>query len=547
MDFSYCPNLEELILVDCESLLDVHESIGNLERLVYLNMENCKNLRMLPNMCMLKSLETLNLSGCSNLDEMMKKMESVNVLETDGILSELRPRTSSSILTYLPCSLVRLSLRRCNLSDDAFAMDLSNLSSLQDLYLDDNPISSLPVFIKGLRRLHSLSLTRCERLESLVGLPKIGSLYVYGCISLKTITYQANELRALTYENQNGENRNVIEWEYYHKLEPIGRVDVEMMKLFSLHNLEMRKRFGLQNFKHRKELLFPAQVPLSLSLSLSLSHRKELPNIVVSVPCTQVLHQHGIYSTFFAGNEVPGRFSYKSTKSSISFIVPFLASHKILGLNIFATHAYERNLVKSGKPVLSIEVSNKSKGLKWIYGPRFYCPPRQRGEDVTMLIHWKMNNETIILECGDEVVVSVMSMEHQWIRVKEFGVELVQEHQDKMSTQHNTTPDPNDPFVIGGDLSLLEHISGYYSFCWFSEAEMKNVDLCRPKWLNTLVMESDKEEEQQKDLDHKIAAATARGNSCHLGGWRGLVTAAVFFLTLTLIVRPSISQKKKRQ
>ncbi|KAB2627248.1 TMV resistance protein N-like [Pyrus ussuriensis x Pyrus communis] len=184
---------------------------------------------------------------------------------------------------------------------------------------------------------------------------------------------------------------------------------------------------------------------------------------------------------------------------------------------------------------MSIEVSNKSKGLKWLYGLRFYGGPGGRGEDVTWLSHWKMDNQTIILECGDEVVVS------------EFGVELVQEHQDKMSTQHNTTPDPNDPFVIGGDLSPLENVSGEYEFCWFSEAEMKNTDFCRPKWLNTLIMDSDKEEEQQSDLDHKIAAASARGNNCHPGGWRGLVTAAVFLLTLTQIVRPSISQKKKRQ
>ncbi|TQD82740.1 hypothetical protein C1H46_031709 [Malus baccata] len=523
MDFSYCPNLEELILVDCESLLDVHESIGNLERLVYLNMENCKNLRMLPNMCMLKSLETLNLSGCSNLDEMMKKMESVKALETDGILSELRPGTSSSILTYLPCSLVELSLRRCNLSDDAFAMDLSNLSLLESLYLDDNPISSLPVFIKGLRRLDYLTLSRCERLESLVGLPKIGHVNVRGCISLKTITYQANELRALTYvgENHNGGNCNVIEWENYHKLEPIGRVDVEMMKLFSLHKLEMRKSFGLQNFRHVDWIWSPVQG----------------------------LYQHGIYSTFFVGNEVPGRFSYKSTKSSISFIVHFLASHKIRGLNIFATYASEMGwswTISDHLSLMSIEVSNKSKGMKWIYGSRFYRS--KEGEDITWVSHWKMDNQTIILECGDEVVVSVMKTKHiESFRVKEFGVELVQEHQDKMSTQHNTTPDPNDPFVIGGDLSPLENVSGDYYFCWFSEAEMKNVDFCRPELFKTLIMESDKEEEQQKDLDHKIAAARDRGNNCHLGGWRGLVTAAVFFLTLTQIVRPSISQKKKRQ
>ncbi|XP_068343302.1 disease resistance protein RUN1-like isoform X2 [Pyrus communis] len=515
MDFSYCPNLEELILVDCKSLLDVHESIGNLERLVYLNMEDCKNLRMLPNMCMLKSLEILNLSGCSNLDEMMKKMESVKVLETDGILSDLRPGTSSSILTYLPCSLVTLNLSRCNLSDDAFATDLSNLSLLQRLNLDDNPISSLPVFIKGLRRLDELSLSRCKRLESLVGLPKIGWLIVCDCISLKTITYQANELRALICV---GEQLNVIDWEYYHKLEPIGRVDVEMMKLFSLHNLEMRKRFGLQNFN-------------------------EVPWVWTPV---QGLHQHGLYSTYFAGNEVPGRFSYKSTKSSISFVVPFLASHKILGLNIFATYANEENYVPPD-PLVWIEVSNKSKGMTWVYGSKFYGLARE-GEDVTWLSHWIMDNQTIILECGDEVVVSVMTKRpHEYIRVKEFGVELVQEHQDKMSTQHNTTPDPNDPFVIGGDLSPRENVSGMYHFCWFSEEETKNTDFCRPKWLNTLIMDSDKEEEQRNDLDHKIAAASARGNNCRLGGWRGLVTAAIFLLTLTQIVRPSISQKKKRQ
>ncbi|XP_068343313.1 disease resistance protein RUN1-like [Pyrus communis] len=521
MDFSYCPNLEELILVDCESLLDVHESIGNLERLVYLNMEDCKNLRMLPNMCMLK-LETLNLSGCSNLDEMMKKMESVKVLETDGILSVLRPGTSSSIFTYLPCSLVTLNLSRCNLSDDAFPTDLSNLSLLQYLYLDDNPISSLPVFIKGLRRLNDLSLSRCKRLESVVGLRKIEYIDADDCISLKTITYQANELRALTYsgENHNG-NYNVIELKYYH----IGRVDAEMMKLFSLHNLEMRKRCGLQNFEHDASIWSPVQG----------------------------LHQYGIYSTFLTGNEVPGRFSYKSTKSSISFIVPFLASHKILGLNIFATYASEESwsFCTCPNPIMSIEVSNKSKGLKWLYGPPFFVGPTQlhsRGEDVTWLSHWKMDNQTIILECGDEVVVSVMTtVRDEFIRVKEFGVELVQEHQDKMSTQHNTTPDPNDPFVIGGDLSPLENVSGQYDFCWFSEEEMKNVDFCRPKWLNTLIMDSDKEEEQRNDVDHKIAAASARGNNCHLGGWRGLVTAAIFLLTLNQIVRPSISQKKKRQ
>ncbi|XP_021801331.1 TMV resistance protein N-like [Prunus avium] len=103
-DFSFCPNLEKLILVDCERLVDVNESIGNLERLVYLSMKDCKNIRMLPeNMCMLKSLKTLIISGCTNLNrlsiEILRNMESLKVLKIDEIqITQVwRGRSTSSV------------------------------------------------------------------------------------------------------------------------------------------------------------------------------------------------------------------------------------------------------------------------------------------------------------------------------------------------------------------------------------------------------------------------------------------------------------------
>ena len=83
---------------------------------------------------------------------------------------------------------------RCNLSEDAFPTDLSNLSSLQRLKLDENPICSLPGFIKGLRRLDKLSFCNCKKLESLVGLPRVHKkMDVNDCISLKKVTYQSFE------------------------------------------------------------------------------------------------------------------------------------------------------------------------------------------------------------------------------------------------------------------------------------------------------------------------------------------------------------------
>ncbi|TQD92531.1 hypothetical protein C1H46_021867 [Malus baccata] len=448
IDFSLSPNLEELILVDCTSLQNVHESIGNLERLVYLNMKDCKNLRKLPkNMCMLKSLETLILSGCSNLDEfpveMMKKMESLKVLETDGIpISELWLERSSTILSSFPCSLVELSLKGCNLSDDVFPTNLSNLSHLRRLHLDENPICSLPVFIKGLRRIDKLSFDGCDRLESLVGLPEVQQkLSIAGCISLKKVTFhsfgQWNPIHVR-------DNWNLVELECYYKLEPIDRVDVEMIKLLGLCNLESMPAVRMS---YPQKYMDPKEVPI------------------------QGLYQRGIFSTFFVGNEVPGRFSYKSTKSSISFIVPLLlASH------------------------------------------------------------------------GDEVVVSVITGPLDLFWVKEFGVELVQEHQDKMSIQHNTKSDRNYPFVISGDLKTWKGKPGIYFIGCCSREDNDVIDI--------LTMDSDEEdtnkEWQEDELDYTVAKTRAASNNCSLRGWKVRFTAVGFFFALALVSWSSISQKKKR-
>ncbi|CAN6582714.1 unnamed protein product [Malus baccata var. baccata] len=534
MDFSLCPSLEELILVDCTSLIDVHESIGNLERLVYLNVKDCKNLRMLPkNMCLLKSLETLILSGCSNLDEfpveMIKKM-ALKVLETDGIpFSELWPERSSSILSSFPCSLVGLSLKGCNLSDDAFCRDLSSLSSLQRLKLGENPISSLPGFIKGLRRLDKLSFKGCDRLESLVGLPRVHKkMNVSDCISLKKVTYQS--FRGFQLNAFGRDNYNVVEWEYHYKLEPIDRVDAEMIKLLGLCNLGS----------------MPAIRMNSLMGCLISKEDRWSP--------VQGLYEFGIFSTFFVGNEVPGQFSYKSTKSSISFIVPLLlASHKIRGLNISATYANEENSNYDDddgyKPPIIIKVSNKTKGLKWIYVPAFYGIPEE-GEDMIWLSHWRMESETT-LQCGDEVLVLVL-MRPGKFQLKEFGIELVQEHQNHMmtSTQHNIKSDPNYPFVIGGDLSMWEYIPGIY-FLGYVKETVEDTDVFSQRFLNCLIMDTDeedrdKEKGQEDEPNYTIARTRAASNNCSLGGWKVLLTAAGLFFTLALVVRSSISQKKKR-
>ncbi|CAL2240958.1 unnamed protein product [Prunus armeniaca] len=500
-DFSFCPNLEKLILVDCEGLVDVNGSIGNLERLVYLSMKDCKNLRMLPEkVFMLKSLETLIISGCTNLNElsieMLRNMESLKVLEIDEIpITQLWRGRSSCIWSSLPCSLVNLSVWGCNLSDDTFPRDFSNLSSLRRLNVGNNPICRLPNCIQGLTRLDELSFSKCTRLKSLVGLPKLHYLRIDGCVSLEKITYQC--FRGISVTTRLGDNRNLVEWENRFKVEPIGRVDVDMINLLGLCNLESMAPIWIQ-----KPIYCGTEV-----------HRSPV----------QGMYEDGIFSTFFAGNEVPGRFSHKSRRSSISFTVTLPDKHRIQALVVFAVYASSGSdfprkrstgfLGVSGD--MMTRVRNKSKGLKWYCGPTHYGIPGE-GEDMIWLSHWKFQDDH--LEGGDRVGVSVVTQ--PCFRVKELGIQIVQEQEENHNTMISTQ---NKTFQLLAPTIPWQNFSEDYLF----NDEDSDEDT------------ADKEEQQD---DHAIAAATGSNKFGGLRGWKVLITAACFFVALSLITRSSLSQ-----
>ncbi|KAL6289853.1 hypothetical protein ACE6H2_007363 [Prunus campanulata] len=519
-DFSFCPNLEKLILVNCVSLIYVHGSIGNLERLVYLNTKDCKNLKMLPeNICILKLLETLIISGCTSLNElsieMLRNIESLKVLDTDGILiGELVPGRSSCILSSLTCSLVDLSLQRCNLSNDSFPREFSNLSSLRRLNVGNNPICSLPNCIKGLMRLNELSFLGCESLKLLEGLPKVGTLNVVDCVSLEKITYQGRWSGRYTRLLN---NRNLVEWEYMYKLEPIGSVDAEMINLLGLSNLE-------------------SMAPLLMRKRAYMSAEDDWNPV-------QGLYEKGIFSTFFTGNEVPGQFSHKSTESPISFTVPLLDNHRIQGLKVFVVYTKlyaSYSFGDSPGPIIT-RVKNKSKGLKWIYSPRC-CGIPGEGEDMMWLSIWKLEEE-VHLDGSDEVVVSVIMQ--PWLQVKEFGIQLVQHLQEENTNMMTVSTDSSYyPSVRSGDSSYQP---GVYLLFHISKP------IQDPIWFNKILEDSDDEDttvkEEEQHYDQTIAVTTGSNESGGLRGWKGkvLISAACFFLTLSLITRSSLSHKKKRQ
>ncbi|KAH0654580.1 hypothetical protein KY289_032258 [Solanum tuberosum] len=267
-DFSVTPNLERLVLEECTSLVEINFSIGDLGKLVLLNLKNCRNLKTIPKRIRLEKLGILVLSGCSKLrtfpeiEEKMnclaelylgatalselpasvenfsgvgeinlsycKHLESLpssifrlkclKTLDVSGCsklknlpddlgllvgLEELRgcnalsSQVSSSShgqksmgvnfqnLSGL-CSLIKLDLSDCNISDGGILSNLGLLPSLKVLILDGNIFSNIPAAsISRLTQLESLALHDCGRLESLPELPpSIKGIYANECTSL---------------------------------------------------------------------------------------------------------------------------------------------------------------------------------------------------------------------------------------------------------------------------------------------------------------------------------------------------------------------------
>ncbi|CAN6564246.1 unnamed protein product [Malus baccata var. baccata] len=113
-DFSQVPNLEELILLDCSSLSEIHHSIGHLKRLSLVNLKGCRKLISLPSdFYKSKSVETLLLNRCSRfieLHEDIGEMISLTTLEAHGTAIREVPPSIVGLKNLTRLSLDRISI-----------------------------------------------------------------------------------------------------------------------------------------------------------------------------------------------------------------------------------------------------------------------------------------------------------------------------------------------------------------------------------------------------------------------------------------------------
>ncbi|XP_028116798.1 disease resistance protein TAO1-like [Camellia sinensis] len=475
-DFLQLPNLEKLVLEDCINVVGVHESIGKLERLVFLNLRGCRNLTKLPReIVLLKSLEKLILSNFSRLEKLppdLGKIESLKVLHADGInqlssntgavkpwlehawswVSKLgsRPESICFSLTSLPCSLVSLNLANCNISGDGIPGDLGTLSLLHTLNLSGNPICSVPGNLKGLTSLFTLTLDRCTRLKSLLELPmRFAGVSLTGCSSLEMVTNLPNLLQQLNLDIL--DCKKLVEVRGVFKLEPIANIDSEMINNLCLTELDSM-----------------GMVEVELCNNLT--------NSIIKAPTLQGLHECGIYSIFLSGSEIPSWFDKKNRNSSMSFTVPSLPHLKFCGLNICVVYACATNVSQAEWSYEYIKVSNKTKGLKWAYRPTFRGTAYEH-KDVIWLSDWKIAD--LLMECGDEMNIFVNMAE--LFKVKEFGIRILYDEEEQKGIQNNTGYPFNQNVI---DLSAYQMKKGEYFLCNLDDIGrgLHYSRMSEPKW-----------------------------------------------------------------
>ncbi|KAG6625211.1 hypothetical protein CIPAW_16G080800 [Carya illinoinensis] len=183
-DVSGLQSLKKLDIEYCNDLVEIHQSIGYLDKLIKLSIKNCLSLTSFPRSLKLRSLQTLFLCHCKRLQkfpEIESEMKCLAYVDLQGTAIEELPSSIGNLtgLEYLKLSECH-KLRHIPTS-------ILELQRLYYLYLDGSNFIILPKQIKRFVGLCTLLLRNCKELEAILELPpNIEEVDVSGCMSLES-------------------------------------------------------------------------------------------------------------------------------------------------------------------------------------------------------------------------------------------------------------------------------------------------------------------------------------------------------------------------
>jgi len=395
--------LERLILENCTSLADIQQSVGELKKLVFLNLKGCGRLKNLPeSISHLKSLETMNLQGCFRLEKLPEQLGNMKVLTdllldgTDvqnlpssiGILKKLKkllvcglrvrvvevPQSSSyseeeelviEQQPFLPLSLSGLSslttldISCRDLSNNDISINLGSLFSLQDLNLAGNHFSELPAGIGNLAKLEKLDLSRCRNLLFISDIPSsLRALVARYCGSLEKVSIQSKTAPDLL-------------------LGGCGKL-AEIQDLESVENKPVIRMENCDNLSNNfKEIL------------LQVLSKGKLPDVVLP------------------GSDVPRWFiQYQRDRSSSTFRIPPISAGLSPGIIVWTVYGATEKGRWRRWSLCSASIRKKKDDDELFY-TRPYLDISAEHKDHSWVIYIPFSRIQGAIEGGDELEVSV--------------------------------------------------------------------------------------------------------------------------------------------
>uniref|UniRef100_F6H8W1 TIR domain-containing protein n=1 Tax=Vitis vinifera TaxID=29760 RepID=F6H8W1_VITVI len=226
-EFSSMPNLEELILKGCVSLINIDPSVGDLKKLTTLDLRGCVKLKGLPSsISNLEALECLDLTRCSSFD---KFAEIQGIQGNMSSLTHLYLRKTA--IRELPSSIDLESVEILDLSDcskfEKFPENGANMKSLNDLRLENTAIKELPTGIANWESLEILDLSYCSKFEKF---PEKGG----NMKSLKKLRFNGTSIKDLPDSIGDLESLEILDLSYCSKFEKFPEKGGNMKSLKKL-------------------------------------------------------------------------------------------------------------------------------------------------------------------------------------------------------------------------------------------------------------------------------------------------------------------------
>ncbi|GLT35485.1 hypothetical protein SLA2020_099340 [Shorea laevis] len=439
-DISGLCNIEKLIFMDCINLIELHQSIGNLGKLISLDLENCNNLIHLPSEICLTAIKNLPMAigRLKNLTEFLWDNEgnSFGSPDINGL---------SALWNF--ASLVSLNLSFCNLSHNSFPRDLNGLPALEKLLLRGNSFHSLPPCLLHLPKLKELDVSDCDMSRTtdpivclsttlqklnlsknnfcslpvdLSSLPHQSQVNISECKKLRTV-------EAKLHTHLNARNCIVLERVAYegvidlpeNRIQSIQRFDWSMFAFSGCEKLvEIQGNYKLRTLA-RDEL---STLERLFGLDCLLKRQFSLHNVATGTwmkAPIQGLSQcgTGVYSIFLPERKVPSWFNHQNKGNHLNINVPQLSCGSFEGLAVCVVYLVNKPF--SSYPTLGIKIDNITTGCYHAYFPRVVGYPKK--DEVMWVSYWRAPS---LVNGGNRLVVEVTTNIRPF-KVKEIGVRFL--------------------------------------------------------------------------------------------------------------------------